>query len=187
MITASGFIAASGYTNFIFFGWLGVLPVAANTLCPFWLFQCPQRTLRVALLSLWTCSLAYSFTAALGYAALERQHTTNITIAVHLNYEMELKTLKEYEDNKKTPHHKILLQRAKIAAMRDKGALNDGQPHITLIARFTTLEPDTVKLLYLFIFGFIVEVGAAVTLFASLQHFHKPRPKLAWNGKPIED
>jgi hypothetical protein len=185
LITASGFIAASGYTNYVFFGWLGVLPVAANTLCPFWLFHATQKTLRLALMSLWCCSLLYSFTAALGYAALERQETANTKTAVNLNYEMELKTLQEFEANKKTPQAKLLQQRAKVAEMRIKGALNEGQPHITLISRFTTLSPETVKMLYLFIFGFIVEVGAAVTLFATLHQFHKPKPKYGWNGKPL--
>jgi hypothetical protein len=186
-LTASGFIAASAFTNHAFFGWLGVLPVAVNTLCPFWLFHATQKTLRISLFALWFCSLLYSFTAAVGFAAMDRQETTNAKTATYMNYEMELKTLQELEGNKKTPHAKVIQQRAKVAEMRQKGALNEGQPHITLIARFTTLSTDTVKIIYLFLFGFIVEVGSAVTLFASLQHLHKPKPKFAWNGRPLEE
>jgi hypothetical protein len=171
-ITAAGFVAASGYANYHFFGWLGILPVAVNTLAPFWLLQATQKTLRLTVFVLWTASILYSFTAAIGYGATNRQETANTMTAHNLNYKMELKTLAEFEASPKTPQNKVIAQRQKVAAMRMTGALNESEPHITLIASLIPASRDSIKLAYLMIFSFIIEIGAAVTLFASLQQFH---------------
>jgi hypothetical protein len=85
---------------------------------------------------------------------------------------MEIQTLKELEakPRNRTTESKILQQRAKVSSMRLGGAISEPEPHITLFARFTGLDPETVRLALLIVLSLLIEAGAAITLFAAVGH-----------------
>src|SRR4051794_36890873 len=95
--TAVGFMFASAYANYIFIGYIGVLAVIANALCPFWIEAASQKTLRLALRILWAVALFYSSMAAFSYGTQTRQATASNQEAANANYQMEMKALAELE------------------------------------------------------------------------------------------
>lgn len=176
-LLALGFIAASGAINVATLGAIGLLPVGVNALTPFWIASAAQPTLRVALRVLWLVTLGYSFLAAAGYASVMRDAATSHQSAAHQNYQMEVQTLQELEARKRTKEVDALViaQRAKVAAMRTAGALQNPEPHIGMIATVARLDADSVRLMLAILFGLMIELGAAITLFAALGHL-VPRP-----------
>ena len=190
-LLALGHSAASGYINYAMAGSVGLLAVGTNTLAPFWIHTAKQRSLKLLVFVLWLSCLTYSFTTAIAYVAAMRQSASSAQIALHENYKMELQTLRELEQKQRTKTNEtlILAQRAKVATMRANGAVNAPEPHVTLFARLTGIEGDTIQLTLLVILSIVIEAGAAITLFASVGHIiAKPDPNAKrlpiydWNG-----
>lgn len=175
LLIALGFIAASAWANHQFAGAIGVLPVAANALCPFWLHYSRGLIARSTLVVLWVACLVYSFTAAIAFAAGSKDAAAATPAALHANLQTELQTLADME-RLKQPLKTIIGQREKIMSMRTAGAIKDPEPHITLIASTTGYAAASIKLFYNILLALVIELGATVILFASLAALLPVRP-----------
>lgn len=173
VLLAAGYTVASGYINFKVAGAVGILAVGTNMLAPFWIHTARQKSLRTTVFVLWIASLFYSFTAAMAFIAQTRQGDSAKQTALYENYQTELQTLKELEakPKTKTTERQVLDQRERVMTMRTNGAIISPEPHIMLFARFTGIEPETVRLVLLFVLAGLIEAGAAITLYASVGHF----------------
>lgn len=192
-VVAVGFLAASAAMNFVFglslgrtpleaniYGAVSVLAVLCNALCPFflsWGWQSRRLSVAGAAGLLWTLCLLYSLTSALGFAAENRNAGTAARETIHANYDTAARHLAQLEARRtvrptKDLDDRIERLRKEVVELRAKGGMSESDPQANLIsqATFGIVEKHQVRLLLVALFAVMVEVGAALGLFAALAH-----------------
>ncbi len=187
IVVALGFLLASAFMNFQYgfslgrtvhegwaYGLVGVLAVASNGLCPFLLtWHVKRRALQGAILLLWVFCLTYSLTSAIGFAAENRDGRVAGRESAKANYEMTLASLADLEskrDRLKTRRYDDRIEALREDAKRQAaaGANLEADPQALVLATLISLDPKNVRLGVQVIFGVMVELGAALLLFASV-------------------
>ena len=191
-LASLGFLAASAVINYTFGFRLGrtlieqhtlaivaILAVAMNGLAPFYIQWAKNRPARAAAGLIWLLCILYTIASAIGFAAENRAATTGTREAQHLN----LQTVEEQLDDelaaKKKNPRKIAELRQKIIEYRDKGASIEPDSQSKLIAKLVYISPSNVNLFLVVLFAVLIEIGAALGLYASLAHLAPtppPRP-----------
>jgi len=168
--------------------WL-MLPVAA-------LAWRHHRARSLAAFSIWLIATIYSFTAAVGFAALNRDTTT----AERLQQAELHKTL---ETMKRSPRwqssaacadatskqSKEFCANYRAVIVRVKSLPQDADPQSALLSRLTGIPPDTVRLLLAVFLATACEVISALGFFAILSGAPTtPRPsEKMWRPPPTRD
>jgi hypothetical protein len=194
-LVALGFLGASALANYLFgaslgrtpdeamlYGAVGILAVAMNALSPFyisWSLLDKRRITAAGILLVWALCIAYSTTSALGFAAQNRE---GVTFARQIGQEAYTDIRQELQD---------LQARRKGANRKDRtvleGRIDDVRTRLNnvraqspqpadaqseFISDLTSrrLEPSQVRKVLVALFAIMVEVCAALGLFAALSH-----------------
>ena len=186
IIVALGFVLASAFMNYLFghgfgrtpleaqvYGFVGILAVAANALCPFFghaAYEAKRLATFYAVTGLWILCLAYSMTSALGFAAESRDALSVPRAAQHDILRTKQQTLQELEARKRTLaiETRIHVLREEINTLRAQGALRDPDPQSAMLAKLVGLDRQSARTVLLLLFALMIEVGAAIGLFAAL-------------------
>lgn len=187
IIIALGFLGASAFMNFQYghslgrtaiegwiYGMVGVLAVGSNALCPFFL-ACHAKfpALRVGIGIFWVLCLIYSLSSAIGFAAENRQTLIGGREAAKATYEMTAASLAALEGKRerlKSSRYddRIDELRGEVKRQLAAGANIETDPQSMVLASLTFLDPKDVRLGLQVMFGFMVELGAALMLFVSV-------------------
>lgn len=187
-IVGLGFLTASGFMNFEFgygsgrttieawvYGLVGVLAVFCNGLCPFFLaWHTKRQVLQAGIVLLWVVCLSYSLSSAIGFAAENREGRIGPREAQRANYELTLASLADLEaqrgrSKKKWRYDKrIEALREEVKKQRAAGTSQTADPQGQVLAALMFVGTDGVRLVLNIIFGVLVEVGAALVLYASV-------------------
>lgn len=193
-ITACGFLAASAVMNYLFgealgrtpleamtFGAVSVLAVAFNALSPFFMaasWEARRYLAFAGAVTLWLLCLTYCLTSALGFAAENRTDRQAIRENLRTNYHSALSRLADLERTRanyaKPPRDvddRIDRLRREVHEMREKGALAEADPQSRLLSKlgFGLIGETSIRTAILALFAALVEAGAALGLFLSLQ------------------
>ena len=127
----------------------------------------------MGIIILWTLCLIYSLTSAIGFASENRQALVGGREAAHANYEMTLSSLADLEAKRaqlKTSCYdeRIEALREDVKRQRAAGASLEADPQALVLATLTFLDPKNVRLGLQVLFGFMVEIAAALLLFVSV-------------------
>ena len=135
-----------------------------------------------AAFTIWLVATIYSFTAAIGFAALNRD-----AVVADRESQAELhKTLKLMQQSPRwqssaacadatAPLSKEFCARYAAAEARLKNAPQETDPQSALLARITRLSPDTTRLVLCVFLAFACEVISALGFFAIMAPTPKPQ------------
>jgi hypothetical protein len=208
-VAASGFLAAAATANFLFgtgmgrtptegllIGVVGVLAVAMNALCPFflsWSLAGSRRTTAASIVVLWALCLTYSTTSALGFVAQNRESVTAGRQVTHDAYEDTRRELFDLESRRKDAKAKdrprldarVDEVRRRLARLRsDTPVPADAQAAFLSAMTFGYVDAHSVRIALATLFAVMVEVGATIGLFAALSHAPPPPAAPASRWKP---
>jgi hypothetical protein len=143
----------------------------------------------LAAITIWLVATIYSFTAALGFAALNRETTT-----AERRHQTELhKTLETMKQSPRwqssaacadatSPQSKAFCANYRAVADRVKSMPPDDDPQSALLSRLTGMPSETVRLVLSLFLAAACEVISALGFFAILPSQHNaPQPR-AWKA-----
>lgn len=184
---AVAFLLASAFMNFRYghslgrsavetwvYGGVGVLAVVCNALCPFFLaWHATRYTLRLGIALLWTLCLAYSLTSAIGFAAENREALVGNREAARGNYETTVASLEDLEAKRTRTQSgrydaRIEALRDELKRLRTEGANLEADPQARVLSTLTFLDMQRVRIAIVVLFAVMVELGAALVLFAAV-------------------
>lgn len=137
----------------------------------------------VAALAIWIVATIYSFTAAIGFAALNRETSVSERQAqadVHMTLQL-MRQSPRWKSSAGCADATALLSKefcARYAATEAKLTIAplDSDPQSALFARITGLSADTVRLTLCILLAIACEVISALGFFAILSPSPKPQP-----------
>ena len=186
-LASLGFLAASAVINYTFGYRMGrstieqqtlaivaVLAVAMNALAPFYIQWARNRAERAAAALIWILCVTYTIASAVGFAAENRSATTGARAAQHDNLQTTQDMLADELAKKKRDAKRITELRKQIIAYRDKGAAVEPDSQADAIASLTSLSNRTVRTALVILFALLIEIGAALGLYASISHLAAP-------------
>jgi len=162
------------------------LDVTKWLMLPFAALAWRARKLRAAAaFAIWLVATIYSFTAAIGFAALnretsvaERQAQTDLQKTLQLMRQSPRWQSSAGCADATAPLSKEFCMRYAATEARLKDAPQEADPQSALFARVTGLAPETVRLLLAFFLAVACEVISALGFFAILSPSPKPQPQL---------
>lgn len=203
VIVAAGFLLASALANYSFgaslgrtgwegqvYGLVGILAVATNALCPFfvsWSLASKRSGAAAAAIGLWSVCILYSTTSALGFASQNRESAVLTQSVTRDAYDDVRRELLDLEGRRQTARGqaRVLLDaridetRTRLSRLRDRPQIApDAQSVFLSTLTLGLLSPSSARQALIALFALFVELGATLTLFAALSHSppdHPPR------------
>jgi hypothetical protein len=159
------------------------LDVSKWLMLPFAALAWREHKLRsVAALAIWLVATIYSFTAAIGFAALNRETSVSERQAqADLQTTLELmKQSPRWQSSAAcadatTPQSKEFCARYAAAEVKLKQWVQEADPQSSLFARMTGLPPDKVRVVLSVFLAIACEVISALGLFAIMPSSPKPQ------------
>lgn len=197
-VVSFGFLIASGVINYNFgtrlaeaewlkhiMGGVAVMAVAYNAICPFLVRWWKSYTGKALALLLWFLCLAYTATSAVGFAAENRTLVQSQQLATNSNLSIYHDMLNDELAKKYKNSRKIEELRLKIISMNDTGAAKPPDPQAKMLAAMMWQTENTARIALVVLFALLIEVGATLGLYASLEHLNQT-PRFNWKGEPIK-